>query len=230
MRRVVGTAMAVALTAAMLVSSSPAQGSPGEDKRRVDRQLKQSATQLANAEAAITRAEKLLADVAAKLPAAELAAAKARGAAAAARVRRDIAKQQVGVARAEAAAAALEFTAAQGRLEAARAQLDGFVSDAYKGGGGSALTAMLDAKSPSELAIQIATLRYVARGKEDSVRQIEVARLRSAQYRADVQQKKKLADAAAVAANKAYLASKAAEAASARAEQQIVTLVGLRRG
>lgn len=230
MRRVVGTALAATLTAAMLVSSSPAQGTPEDDKRRVDRQLRQSATQLSRANAAAARAQKLLAEVAARLPAAELAAAKARGAAVAARVKRDIAKQQVAVAKAEAAAAVLEYDQAQARVEEARKQLDGFVSDAYKGGGANALTAVLDAKSPSELAIQIATLRYVARGKDASVRQIELARLRSAQHRADVQHKKKLADLAALAADKAYAASKVAEAVSAQAEQNIVTLVALRKG
>lgn len=229
MRRAVGVAVVAALTAAMLVSASPARAAPQDDKRRVDRQLRQSATQLGQAEAATVRAEKLLAEVAAKLPAAELAAARARGALAAARVRRDIAKAQVVVARAEAAAAVGQYDLAQARVEDAQRQLDGFVSDAYKGGGANALTSILDAKTPSELATQIATLQYVARGKDASVRGIELARLRSAQNRADVQHKKLLADRAAVAADKAFGASKVAEAASAGAERQIVALVALRK-
>lgn len=230
MRRVVGAGLVTVLAAAMLVSSSPAQGAPEDDKRRVDRQLRQSATALGQANAAAARAQKLLTEVAAKLPAAELAAAKARGAAAAAKVRRDIAKQQVAVAKAEAVAAVLQYNAAQANVEEARKQLDGFVSDAYKGGGANALTAMLDAKSPSELATQIATLQYVARGKDQSVRTIELARLRSAQNRADVQLKKDKAVKASATADKAFAASKAAEAASEAAEAEIVRLVGVRKG
>ncbi len=230
MRRAVGAVLVTTLATAMLVSSSPAQGSPGEDKRRVDRQLRQSATALSAANASAAMAQKLLADVAAKLPAAELAAAKAKGAAAAARVRRDIARQQVGVLRAQAAAAELQYDQAQADVEEARQQLDGYVSDAYKGGGANALTAMLDAKSPSELAIQMATLQYVARGKDEAVHTIELARLRSAQRRADVQFKKRLADKAAAAADKAFLASQAAEAASVAAEQKIENLIALRKG
>src|SRR5215210_4253681 len=83
------------MSASVLFSSLPAQGAPEDDKRRVDRQLQQSAAELARANATAARAQKLLAEVAAQLPAAELAAAKARGAAAAAKVKRDIARQRL---------------------------------------------------------------------------------------------------------------------------------------
>lgn len=230
MRRAVGAAVVAVLTAALLVSTSPAMAAPEDDKRRVDRQLRQVAAQLDASEAALARAQKQLAVVAAKLPAAERAAAKARGALVAARVRRDIAKQQGVVARAESAAAGVQYLQAQADVEESRRQLDGFVSDAYQGGGANVLGAMLDAKSPSELAVQIATLRYVARGKDVAVRRIEVTRLRSAQHRADAAWKRQLADQAASAADKAFAASQAAEAASTRAEAEIVRLVGMRKG
>jgi murein DD-endopeptidase MepM/ murein hydrolase activator NlpD len=220
--------LGVLLTAVLLAAPTTALADPAGDKARIDAQLAQTQATL---EAATSRAQKAAADLeqaTAALPGAQasLVDAKSRLAASEAAARR--ADQDAASAVAVQKLADDAHAAAAVQVDVAQEHVGTFVAATYRGGNLLALNAMLDAGSPSQLALRIGYLDRIAAEERRGLDALTVARQIAGEKQAAAERARARADQARHNAQRAVDERRAAADAAQRAAADVQSLVNQR--
>jgi murein DD-endopeptidase MepM/ murein hydrolase activator NlpD len=212
-----------------LVLGGPAFGDPHDDKNRVDRKLAKARSTL---EAATDRARDAAAaytEANRKLPGARNKLAEAKGEVAAAEVAAERARRDAAKARKAVGTAKLAYRKTERRVSAARDKLSKFVAAAYKGSGFMSFNAMLDAKSPSDLADRMAFIEKLAADKQAALDNVVKLRHEAKLKQNDAVLAQRKADEAKRAAEDALAAAVDARDAAAKAATDVNNLVKTRK-
>lgn len=216
----------LAVLAAVMVtfSATAVYADPSGDKGDIDRQATAAADQL---EDATDRARQAVVDLTkanAELPAVQNAVQEARGKVAGAETAARQAEREAETARQGADAAAADYDVAAASVTRARGRAAKFAVAAYQGSSFSMVNSIIDAQSPSDLAVAMAYLNRIAATQHTALNEMTAARTVAIQ-RSDA------ADAARLGAEKAAGEAKAAldqaVAAKAEAERSEATLTAL---
>lgn len=220
---------AALLAAGTLLISAPAAGGQSDDKRRVERELAKAGAALETATARARAAGVLFAGANQRLPGAQRAVEMSRGKVAAAQVESAEAAKVARRARTELDAAQRVFDARQREVETARDELDGFVRASYEGGPALAASAMLGVATPDEYIAGLNYLDSLAGGQRRALDAVTDRRKIAAQQRADVAERKRLADAAEGRARAALQRAREEEAEAERAHELVLSLIAQRQ-
>jgi murein DD-endopeptidase MepM/ murein hydrolase activator NlpD len=223
------TALLAMCAAGAVLVATPAMGDPAKDKQRVDSQLAKAQVAL---EYSTVRAQKAAArffDANRQLPGARTALAGARGKVAAAQVVATTAAAAAAKARADLAAAEQRLAAVQAKVENAREVISGFAAQAYMGADASNISAVLDSRSPSDLATRIAYLDTVSGEQRVALEQVTRARQVATDVKNVVTTRKNAAEAADRRAENALAGARSAEQAAEAANVRVQRLADQRR-
>jgi murein DD-endopeptidase MepM/ murein hydrolase activator NlpD len=223
------TALLAMCAAGAVLVASPAMGDPAKDKQRVDTQLAQAQAALEHSTARAQGAAARFFDANRQLPGARSSLANARGQVAAAQVVATTAAEAAAKARAELAVAQKRLAAQQVQVESARTVISGFAAQAYMGADASNISAVLDSRSPSDLATRIAYLDTVSGDQRVALERVTRARQAANDEKNVVTTRKNAADTADARAKSALAGARSAEEQAAAATARVETLVGQRR-
>jgi murein DD-endopeptidase MepM/ murein hydrolase activator NlpD len=223
------TALLAVCAAGAVFAGSPALGDPAGDKRRVDAQLAQAQAALEGSTARVQSAATRFFEANRQLPAARSALASAQGQVAAAQVLAGAAARKAAVARAQVAIATAHLTDVQRQVEGARDLLAGFAAQAYMGEGAAGFSAVLDSKSPSDLATRLAYLDTVSGEQRQALDRVTRTLQAAADVRSVVTARKNAAEAADSRARAALTGARTAAESARAATDRVAALVGQRK-
>jgi murein DD-endopeptidase MepM/ murein hydrolase activator NlpD len=223
------TALLAVCAAGAVLVASPALGDPAQDKRRVDAKLAQAQAALEGSTSRAQSAAARFFDANRQLPGAQSALAAARGRVAAAQVVATTAAEQAAAARVELAKAEARFARVQTQVDDARATVSGFAAEAYMGGDSTSFSAVLTAKSPSDLAERIAYLDTLSGEQRLALEQVTAARQAAADVKNVVTTRKLAAEAADRRAGQALDGARTAEQTQEAATDRVAGLVAQRK-
>jgi murein DD-endopeptidase MepM/ murein hydrolase activator NlpD len=215
---------AVALSLA-LGTAGPAGADPNDDKARVDKQLADAAAHLEIASARAQQAAAEYAAAVAALPGAEAALAEAQGRVAAAEAAARQAEREAETARTEQAGADRQYTAAAGQVDVARGEVGRFAAATYKGENLRLFDSLVNAGTPTKLAVRLGYLDRVAGAQQSALARVTAARGQVREQRSLVAAATRRAEQASAAAARALADSQAAAARALRAKERVTALI-----
>ncbi|HEV7824262.1 MAG TPA: peptidoglycan DD-metalloendopeptidase family protein [Mycobacteriales bacterium] len=204
-------------------------GDPAKDKQRVDAKLAEAQAALEHSTARAQSAAARFFDANRQLPGARSSLANARGRVAAAQVVATTTAQSAAKARAELVAAEERLAAHQAKVESARTVISGFAAEAYMGAEASNISAVLDSRSPTDLATRIAYLDTVSGEQRVALDRVTRARQAANDEKNIVTTRKNTAEAADARAKNALAGARTAEQTAVDATERVAQLVGQRR-
>jgi murein DD-endopeptidase MepM/ murein hydrolase activator NlpD len=204
-------------------------GDPSKDKQQVDQQLARAQAALEGSTARAQTAAARYFDANRQLPAAQSSLADARGRVAAAQVVAASAAQAATQARAQLADAEKALAEEQAKVETARAVISGFAAQAYMGTDASNISAILDSRSPSDLATRMAYLDTVSGEQRVALDRVTRARQVANDVKNVVTTRKNAAEAADARATSTLGGAQVAEQTASAATARVAALVDQRR-
>jgi murein DD-endopeptidase MepM/ murein hydrolase activator NlpD len=220
----------IATAAALLLgSAAPGAADPRDDKKRVDAKVARAGALLENATARARAAAGRLVAATAALPGAHNRVAEAQGRVAAAIVVAHTARRAAAAAQDAVDAATVRYAAAARNVDDARDRVSDFVAATYKGAGVASFNAILEARTPQDLADRAGYVERAMSAKRHAVDALVEARWQAR----NTQNEAILADRRAEQARRDALAAlgraRAAHTAARQAADDLAALVVARR-
>ncbi len=211
-----------------VVAASPLHADPSRDKREVDKELALAEATLESATDRAKEAGRSFAEVNQQLPDAKDRVARAHGSVIAAQVKVGEAQRAADAAQQSLKRAQAEFDHAEAQVSSARKRLGEYARSSYESGYFVAPAMMLAAKGVDQILAASEYAQAVAATRRNEVQRMKVVLGHAAEQRADVDDRKRKAQAANERAQVSLGAARDVESGARAAEQRVTRLTDQR--